>query len=76
MNTAAKLVGIGLGAIVIIALLLALGVAIGTFMVALIWNWLGLHAVFGLSALSFGGCVAVGAALSVISNLLYRPTKS
>lgn len=73
MSDVVKVVGAIFGGTLLVfaifALLFAIGVAFSTLVVAVVWNLLGLHAVFGLSALSFGQCVAVGAGLSVIGSL-------
>lgn len=77
MNLLAKtgLIGLGVVGIILLAILLfAFGTAIAAFFVALIWNWIGLHALFGASALTFWQCVGIGAALNFIGGLFSRPT--
>ena len=53
--------------IVILALLFfAIGVAIDSALVALVWNGLGLHNVFNAGKLSFWQCVGVGFILTFL----------
>lgn len=73
MNLAQKtgLVGLGIiGVILLIAILFVIGTAFTAFFVALIWNWIGLHTVFGVSALSFWQVVGVAAAINFISGCI------
>lgn len=66
--------GLGvLGIMLFVALLFIIGTALTAFFVALIWNWLGLCSVFGLSPLSFWGVVAVAAGLNFVGGLFSRP---
>lgn len=62
------------GLIVLFCVLFVIGTAFTAFFVALIWNWLGLHTLFGLGALSFWQVVGVAAALNFISGL-FRTTR-
>lgn len=63
-----------IGIIVFIALCFVVGTAFTAFFVALIWNWIGLHSLFGLGALSFWQVVGVAAALNLIQGILHPPT--
>lgn len=60
--------------ILIIAIFFVIGTAFTAFFVALIWNWIGLHTVFGAAALSFWQCVGVGAGLNLIGGVFRGPS--
>lgn len=78
MSDLLAMLGIGtlgvVAIVAIIALFFVIGTAFTAFFVALIWNWIGLHTVFGLSALSFWGCVGVAAGLNLLGGIFNRPT--
>jgi hypothetical protein len=73
MSEILQALGIGtigiVGIIILIALFFVIGTAFTAFFVALIWNWIGLHALFGAAALSFWQVVGVAAALNLIGGI-------
>lgn len=72
--------GLGIGAIgvvgliLLVAILFVLGTAFTAFVVALAWNWLGLHTVFGAAALSFWKVVGVAVGINVLRSIFSRTT--
>lgn len=78
MNKIITALGLGavgiIGFLLLFALLFVIGTAFTAFFVALIWNWIGLHAVFGLGALSFWEVVGVAAGLNLISGTFRSTT--
>lgn len=59
--------GLGImGVVLLIALIVLPAIVFNSLLVALVWNWLGLHAVFGAAALGFWPVVGIGVVLIVI----------
>lgn len=77
MSDLLAVLGIGaIGVVLIIALValfFVIGTAITAVFVALIWNWIGLHTVFGLGVLSFWGCVGIAAAINLVTGAIRPP---
>lgn len=77
MGNLIEILGLGaigiIGIIILIAVMFAIATTFTAFFVALIWNWIGLHAVFGLSALSFWEVVGVAAGFNFISGIIHPP---
>lgn len=73
MGKILKILGIGtlgfVGIAILVVLLFVIGTAFTAFFVALIWNWIGLHTLFGLGALKFWEVVGIAAALNLLSGL-------
>lgn len=73
-TTGGLTVGIILLFVALFVAIFVIGTAITSFFVWLIWNVFGLHAVFGLDALSFWGVVAVAAGINFVYSLFNRPS--
>lgn len=83
MKNAGKILGwLGLGAlgtvgvILLVVTIWALATAFTAVIVALVWNWCGLHSVFHAGALTFWQVVGVAAAIGLVRGLFRRSNMS
>jgi len=63
-------IGIVCAGVLLFAFFFALGTAVTAFIVALAWNWCGLHSVFNQPELSFWHVVAVAVVINLLRNII------
>lgn len=73
-TTVGTALGVGVIFIVLFILLFAISTAFTALLVALVWNWLGLHSVFGAGELTFWQVVGVAIGINILRSIFAPET--